>query len=274
MLGDRIKTLRNKRGLSQQELANALNVSKSSVAMWETNKREPDTNMLVNIADFFNCSLDYLLGRSDTEIDDSVLDKLNSIDDDLLELYGNIYEAQIAQKARNGQPVVEGALTAQEISHIKKYRTLDGYGKKAVDSVLAVEYERCVSDATDNIAAYRIVPYSVLPASAGPGEWFENNNYEELSIPDLPKFTQADFAVRVHGDSMLPDYEDGDIVLVHRQDSVQVGEIGIFWEESIGGLIKEMGTDSLISHNKDYDDILLKNKRIRCYGRVIAKLEK
>ena len=267
MIGTRIKTLRENRRISQIDLANVLGVSKSTVSMWETGRREPDSAMLINIAEYFNCSLDYLLGRSDTEIDDSVLDLVNSIDDDLLEKFGNIFEALRAQRARNG------FLSDEELTHIKKYRTLDGYGRKAVDSVLAVEYERCVSDATDNIAAYRIIPYSVLPASAGPGEWFENNNYEELSIPDLPKFTQADFAVRVHGDSMLPDYEDGDIVLVHRQDSVQVGEIGIFWEESKGGLIKEMGTDSLISHNKDYEDIPLKDKRIRCYGKVIGVLD-
>ena len=40
MLGDRIKELRNQMNIFQQDLAKALNVSKSTVAMWETNKRE------------------------------------------------------------------------------------------------------------------------------------------------------------------------------------------------------------------------------------------
>lgn len=61
MLGDKIKELRNKKGIYQQDLADALSVSKSTVAMWETNKREPDLEMIKKIADYFNISTDYLI---------------------------------------------------------------------------------------------------------------------------------------------------------------------------------------------------------------------
>ncbi|MDE5769807.1 MAG: helix-turn-helix domain-containing protein [Oscillospiraceae bacterium] len=61
MLGDRIKELRNKKCIYQQALANALNVSKSTVAMWETNKREPDLEMIKRIAEYFSVSTDYLV---------------------------------------------------------------------------------------------------------------------------------------------------------------------------------------------------------------------
>lgn len=60
MLGDKIKTLRNEKGIYQQELAEALSVSKSTVAMWETNKREPDLLTLKKIAEFFKVSIDFL----------------------------------------------------------------------------------------------------------------------------------------------------------------------------------------------------------------------
>lgn len=40
-----------------------MNVSKSTIAMWETNKREPSSEMLVALANFFECSTDYLMGR-------------------------------------------------------------------------------------------------------------------------------------------------------------------------------------------------------------------
>lgn len=62
-LGIRLKELRKTRKLTQPQLAEKLNVGKSTVAMWETGDREPDYNMLQKIADFFNVSIDYLLGR-------------------------------------------------------------------------------------------------------------------------------------------------------------------------------------------------------------------
>lgn len=69
--GDRVKKLRTEKGIYQQQLADILSVSKSTVAMWETDKREPDSEMLINLANFFNCSIDYLLGRTDERVEDN-----------------------------------------------------------------------------------------------------------------------------------------------------------------------------------------------------------
>lgn len=65
MIGDTIKSLRQRKKIYQQELANNLSVSKSAVAMWETNKRTPDADTLIQIADYFDVSVDYLLGKTD-----------------------------------------------------------------------------------------------------------------------------------------------------------------------------------------------------------------
>lgn len=64
MVGDKIKELRTRDNMLQQDLANKLNVSKAAVGMWETNKRTPDLEMLKKIADYFNVSVDFL--TSDT----------------------------------------------------------------------------------------------------------------------------------------------------------------------------------------------------------------
>lgn len=64
---------------------------------YEKNEREPNSEALVALADFFNCSVDYLIGRSDTRVDDDLLDRVNETDDNLLKQYGNIYEVQRAQ---------------------------------------------------------------------------------------------------------------------------------------------------------------------------------
>lgn len=62
---DRLKTLRTERNYSQQQLANYLKISKSSVNMYERGEREPGIEVLESIADLFNVDMDYLVGRSD-----------------------------------------------------------------------------------------------------------------------------------------------------------------------------------------------------------------
>lgn len=66
MIDTRIKALREKENISQKELAKNLGVSSSTIAMYETGKRNPDSDMLKRIGDYFNVSVDYLLGRTDS----------------------------------------------------------------------------------------------------------------------------------------------------------------------------------------------------------------
>lgn len=65
MLGLRIKQLREELKLNQEELARKLNISPSTIAMYETNRRQPNYEILENLSNIFGCSLDYLLGKSD-----------------------------------------------------------------------------------------------------------------------------------------------------------------------------------------------------------------
>lgn len=62
---ERLKKLRAINKINQQNLADIIGVSRSTVAMWETNSSQPDYDTLKKIADFFNVSVDYLLGRTD-----------------------------------------------------------------------------------------------------------------------------------------------------------------------------------------------------------------
>lgn len=66
--GERLKALRNNKALTQDELAKAIKISKSSINMYERGEREPKFETLEVIADFFNVDMDYLLGRSDKTI--------------------------------------------------------------------------------------------------------------------------------------------------------------------------------------------------------------
>lgn len=68
-----IKQLRLERGITQEQLAALLKVSRSTVGMYETGSREPDFETCEAIADIFNVDMDYLLGRSEVERKDPIL---------------------------------------------------------------------------------------------------------------------------------------------------------------------------------------------------------
>ena len=67
MLNQRIRILRQARGLSQVELARILGVTKQSVSNWENDNIQPSIEMLKKIAQTFGVSADYLLGLDDSE---------------------------------------------------------------------------------------------------------------------------------------------------------------------------------------------------------------
>jgi transcriptional regulator with XRE-family HTH domain len=73
-LNENIKKLRLARGINQIEFGKALGVSKQCVSNWENDNVMPSVEMLVKIADFFNVTTDYVLGRNDkTYVDVSTL---------------------------------------------------------------------------------------------------------------------------------------------------------------------------------------------------------
>lgn len=62
--GERIAHLRNNLSLSQPALADKLNVSQSTIAMWEKNKRNVNNDDILKLAELFNVTTDYLLGNT------------------------------------------------------------------------------------------------------------------------------------------------------------------------------------------------------------------
>lgn len=65
MIGKKLKSLRNENAITQAELAKALNVTRSAVALWETDKTDPDISNLITIAKYFSITVDELLGVED-----------------------------------------------------------------------------------------------------------------------------------------------------------------------------------------------------------------
>lgn len=159
-------------------------------------------------------------------------------------------------------------LSKNEYIIIQKYRDLDDHGKRMVDIVIKEETSRMESERQDDVLQ---IPLFDLPASAGFGLPLEGDYRTIIEAPDTPLNRKADFCIRVAGDSMEPDYSDGDIVLVKKSE-VYIGDIGIFVLDG-ESYIKELGKDVLISRNPKYNDIPLPDyDRIMVAGKVIGKL--
>lgn len=60
-----LKNLRNEKGITQKKLSDILQVNQRTIAHLENNYRRPSYNLLIAIAEYFNISIDYLVGRTD-----------------------------------------------------------------------------------------------------------------------------------------------------------------------------------------------------------------
>lgn len=87
-----IREERLNKGLNQPELAKILNVTKQTISNWENGNRIPDANTLSKLSELFDCSVDYLLGRTDKR-NNSIFDGTGQIRD-----LAETYEAELTRK--------------------------------------------------------------------------------------------------------------------------------------------------------------------------------
>lgn len=109
-----------------------------------------------------------------------------------------------------------------------------------------------------------------LSACAGPSYEIGETQGEEVWVEETPLTAAADEMIRVSGDSMEPEFHDGDLVLIRHGASIRPGEIGIF---TIGdaGYIKVYQRDGLHSLNPSYRTIAFQDgDEVRCVGKVLG----
>lgn len=232
-LADNLKQARTRKGLKQEELAKLVGKSKNVISNWERGDNKPDADTLFELCDILNVDANYLLGWEDNQ---------------------NL------------------SLSIQEQDHIKKYRSLDSLDKKAIDVLLDTLSKRQSEQAAEfiQLESPMLIPYYGRIVSAGTGQFvFDDIPPEMIEVENNHINMQADFAVGVNGDSMEPTYKDGDVLLIKKQPSVNVGEIGIFM---INGeaFVKEFAGSTLKSHNDKYEDIPVTDQTI-CLGKVVGK---
>lgn len=233
-IANNIKNLRQSHKLNQAEFGKIAGVTDKAVSSWENGTKDPRMGHIQKIADYFG------ICKSDI-IEDY---PLTADEHRLVDYYRN-FNAAGKSKLLN---------EATDMSLLEKY--------KSNNSIQLLDKEPTIQ-----------IKHSVYKVSAGPGfPLGEGDDWgEPIEVPDTPQTRKADFAITIDGDSMEPKFHSGDIILVKKQDSIDIGEIGVFRLDKEMGYLKKYGGDRLISLNDDYDDIMLAEyPDSACIGKVIG----
>ena len=233
-----LNSILKERDITQKELCQQIGITESKLSYWLTKGKSIPSEYIVPICKYLNISPIFLLTGQES-------DSKNQI-----------------------------TLSKEEIEFIKEYRYLSDKSKSEIRNTLNHLYEiEKRMETTKEFATPTVqVRHSIFKVSAGVGEWLSDEKWNMITILDTPQARKATFALTIEGDSMMPDFENGDIVLVKRQDAVDIGQICIYTVEG-KGYIKKYGGDRLISLNDDYDDIIFKDYQdIHCKGLVIGKV--
>lgn len=129
MIGDKIRERRLEIGLTQSQLSKLTNIKSTTISNYENNISSPSDENIYKLMEVLKCDANYLF---------------------------------------EWEEVKDISLSFSEKSHIKKYRQLDNFGKKAVDDLLNNEYDRCISISENEDSKPEIgLTYSKIYADEG-----------------------------------------------------------------------------------------------------------
>lgn len=273
-LGNRLIQLRKEKKYTREQLAEILGISKYTLRNYELEVTDPGHPFLITVARLFDVSIDYLMGVTD-ERERMETYSLKTSEYTHIEKY-----RFIAEHSPEGSQVVDTVLD-REYAIADKLRKQAEHITKLEETDNCINYEDCEDAPLSNIiefqpstsSAGRLIKY-FHSASAGTGVFILGNEVtDQIAVPDRPGLPDADYAIKVSGRSMEPDYSDGDIVLVSQRAELRHGDVGIFIVNN-NAYIKEYGEHELISRNPDSDNIMIREyDNIVCMGKVIGKLE-
>ena len=278
-LGENIRELRKKKGLTIEALADELNSSYSTIGMYELDKRKPDYDMLCKFAEYFNVTVDYLLGIKKKSIPSAS------------ELYKEFIEQKvpiekladnIGISADTLFKILKSEEGATEADYYRFCKWL-GYSEEK-----AQEFYLKNAPSTNESFSFtqnpNFIPVPVLGLiRAGQPAFAEENN--EGYFPTDRQFVSNDheyFYLKILGDSMDKEFKEGSLVLVQKQSTLESGEIGVVLINGFDATVKKVYIrDNLItlmpqSNNEDhqpqtYDTL---KEEVKILGKVVLAVKK
>jgi len=235
-VGGRIKYYRERKGKEQKEIAERIGVTSNAISNWENGRTRPDFSVVPKLCEVLGITLYELYGI-----------------DDRRETY-----------------------TDKEKTMVERYRRLSYPHQIAMDGLLSsLEAAESTGDFPEIIKL--ICCDKGLAAGFDGGAEFEDHGTPIYLYPNTnAAIRQADLVFPVNGDSMEPEYHDGDLVLVEKYPGcpeLQYGEVGAF---AIGNstYIKVYDEEGLVSLNEDYDIMTFTDfDSVILIGRVLGILD-
>lgn len=226
IIGEKIKQYRLANGWTQQELGAKIGISKNAIGNYEKGFRSPKKNTMFDLANAFNVSIDDLFPpiQKDTS---STTSKIQSIYDEL---------------GPNEQRKV--------VTYAEKLRDEQEKRRKAK-----------INEVSEAISLYQVEVVSETAAACGfnYGFGYEDTDIETIEVDEKPP--HHEIATKVSGDSMQPDYRDGDILyLVDKGLTTYSGNLAViaYGDRSyFKKIYTENGRLRLVSLNDKYEDIIL-----------------
>ena len=235
-IGTQIKTFRKSAGFTQDELAKRLNTTKQTISRYEKGDRKANQDMLFELCDIFGVSIDDFFPSQNESNQPPTTSQIQSIYDQL---------------EPSGQRKV--------ITYAEKLRDEQEKRRKAK-----------INEVSEKVVQLYGYDYYDHAASAGTGQYLNDVRVEQI---ELPIDVDADFVIPIKGDSMEPDYHDGDLVFIQTSVDLNDGVIGVFnynGEAYIKQLVIDTEQAYLHSLNPDYKDMpITPETDFRIIGEVV-----
>ncbi|WP_295088295.1 XRE family transcriptional regulator [Ruminococcus sp.] len=235
-VGKRIKYYRERLGLEQKAVAREVGITPNAVSNWESGRTRPDFSVVPKLCELLGITLYDLYG-----IDNPI----------------NVY-------------------TDKEQQMIEDYRSMTLGHQLTVDSLIS---SLKAAESTGKCPEVIKLTFCDKGLAAGfdSGAEFEDEGEPIYLYPNTnTAIRQADLVFAVNGDSMEPEYHDGDMVLVEKYPGcpeLQYGEVGAFMVGN-NTYIKVLEEDGLHSFNKEYEPMHFSDDdSVYLIGRVLGILE-
>ena len=243
-IGNQIKTFRKSAGFTQDELAKRLNTTKQTISRYEKGERKANQDMLFKLCDIFDVSID---------------DFFPIVSKNALESTKHLPEAPDLLTQQITDKVVQLTTQNKKIVLRTSEELLESQN----------EEETKINEVSEVIQLYSYDYYD-HPASAGTGQYLNDVRVERI---ELPVDIDADFVIPIKGDSMEPDYHDGDLVFIQTSVDLNDGVIGVF-NYNGDAYIKQLVIDKeqayLHSLNPSYKDMpITPETDFRIIGEVV-----
>lgn len=242
-IGSRLREMRIENGLTQDELAEQLKCGAKAISRYESDEN------LSKVYDFIR----------------------------VCECLGDVSYIITGKKYNNGKEI-----TQEEKKILSAYKNLTDSDRRVVNFIFNIKQEEPVqySDSTNkliNMGEIIFIDTYPQPVSAGKGNIYIDDNPVPKLYPATPTSSKADYCARISGDSMYPDYLDGDFVYVDKTKELNNDDIGIFFydgEAYCKKYYEDNDIKKLISLNLDqerYNPIVIENDTFEVQGKVIGR---